>query len=302
VRTIRVLQLNIWARYGPYRERVPRLRRLFEELAPDLVALQEVDVAPDGRSQADELLDGLGYDIAFLAQGSAADQPGIAVAARLPILRHETIELPHTGVALAARIGLGDEHFWFCSAVPLSWLPGREGEREDECLALDDWLGGLAGEDRIPPVLAGDFDATPDAASIRFLTGLQSLRDRSTYWADAFALAGDGSAGYTWTSDSPYVRPFAEAIFAEPNHHRRIDYVFIGSPIRWPPRIVVTSCRVVGRFEDGAAPSDHHGVYAELEVDGDRVGRGGGFATWDAAAIELWPDHAEALRRPNSSG
>lgn len=277
---MRVLQLNIWARYGPYAEREPRLRQLFADVQPDLVAMQEVDSAGDGSNQAVELLGELGYRVAYTPH-PGDKHPGIAVASRVGMAASRVKELGHDGVAIAARIPAGDDAFWFCSAVPLSWLPGYEDEREDECLVLDEWLCDLAARDSVQPILAGDFDATPDAASIRFLTGLQSLRGRSTYWADAFALAGDGSPGFTWTTDSPYVQPFAEATFGEPNHHRRIDYVFVGSPIRWKPRLVVRSAAVVGRYENGGAPSDHYGVLAEIELDGDSFGNGRGLDAWD---------------------
>jgi endonuclease/exonuclease/phosphatase family metal-dependent hydrolase len=283
---MRVLQLNIWARYGPYAERQPRLRQLFERLAPDLIALQEVDHSDDGTDQATELLDGLGYTVAYTPH-PGDKHPGIAVASRLPVAESSVKELGHEGVAIAARVRVGEEGFWFCCAVPLSWLPGYEGEREDECVVLDRWLCDLAASDTIPPILAGDFDATPDAASIRFLSGQQSLQGRSTYWADAFALAGDGSPGHTWTSDSPYVQPFAEAVFGEPIHRRRIDYVFVGSPIRWRPRIVIRAARVVGTYDGRGAPSDHYGVLADLELDGARLGRGRGLDAWDETKLEL---------------
>jgi hypothetical protein len=68
----------------------------------------------------------------------------------------------------------------------------------------------------------------------------------------------------------------------------RIDYVFVGSPFRWKPRLVVTACRVVGAYDDGAAPSDHYGVLAEIELDGDRIGGGGGLETWDETKAALW--------------
>jgi len=287
---MRVLQLNIWARYGPYEVREPLLRRLFAELSPDLIAMQEVDRADGDSNQAEELLGAVGYEIAFEGrEGENRGDPGIAVASRLPILERAVKDLGHDGVALATRVSVGGDAFWFCCAVPLSWLPGREGEREDECVTLDAWVADLAKRDTIPPILAGDFDATPDAASIRFLTGLQSLQGRSTYWADAFAIAGDGSPGHTWTSGSSYVQPFAEAVFAEPVHHRRIDYVFVGSPIRWKPRLVIRSSRVVGIDENGAAPSDHYGVLADIELDGDTVGGGRGLDGWDDTHAALWP-------------
>ncbi len=286
---MRVLQLNMWARYGPYADREPRLRQLFAELMPDLIALQEVEVGGDGThapNQAAELLRPLGYSVAYTPH-PGGKHPGIAIASRLPLGEPHVAELGHEGVAIAAPVRIGSDNLWFCSAVPLSWLPGREGEREDECVTLDRWLCELAADETLPPVLAGDFDATPDAASIRFLMGQQSLQSRSTFWADAFSLAGDGSPGYTWTTESPYVQPFAEAVFGQPVHHRRIDYVFVGSPIRWKPRVIIRSARVVGRYEGGGAPSDHYGVVADLEVDGPVFGAGRGLDAWDDTKLEL---------------
>lgn len=133
---MRVLQLNIWARSGPYRDRAPRLRQLFADLAPDLIAMQEVDIGDGGGNQAEDLLDGLGYAVAYeRREGAYRGDPGVAVASRQPILDRALKDLSHGGPALAARIGVGDDAFWFCSAVPMSWMPGYEGQREDECLA-----------------------------------------------------------------------------------------------------------------------------------------------------------------------
>jgi hypothetical protein len=55
-----VLTLNLWARSGPYATRAPLLRSGVEELAPDVMALQEVDVGPGAGNQAAELFGPLG--------------------------------------------------------------------------------------------------------------------------------------------------------------------------------------------------------------------------------------------------
>ena len=54
----------------------------------------------------------------------------------------------------------------------------------------------------LPTIIAGDFNAAPDAASIRYLTGRRSLQGRSVHYHDAWAIAGEGP-GYTWTVDNP---------------------------------------------------------------------------------------------------
>ncbi len=281
---------NIWARSGPYRSRAPLLRRQVGLLAPHLLALQEVEPGPGESNQAEELFGPLGYSVVHAPrEGPNRADPGIAVASRSPILDRQVIELPHGGAAVAARMEAGGERFWFCSAVPMGGWPHQEAMREEEVVVLDRVLGELAAGDDVPPVLAGDFDATPDAASIRFLSGLQSLQGRSTQWRDAWVVAGDGSPGYTWSSDNPYVAPFAEAVFSEPVHHRRIDYVFVGSPFLWRPRVLIRSCEVALRGRSDAAPSDHWGVVADLDLDGIRLGGGRGLETWEETATGLWP-------------
>jgi hypothetical protein len=128
--------------------------------------------------------------------------PGIAVAPRHPIVDRRLIELPHHGAALAARIRAPEGTFWFCSAAPSSWLPDQEGQREDDVIALDAALAEIAEGDELPPILASDFNATPDSASIRFLCGLQSLHGHSTAAARPKAArwppASSSSASVGW--------------------------------------------------------------------------------------------------------
>jgi endonuclease/exonuclease/phosphatase family metal-dependent hydrolase len=284
------MTVNIWARSGPYGRRADLLRRQVGLLAPHLLALQEVEPGPGDGNQAEELFGPLGYQVAYQRRdGSYVGDPGVAVASRYPILEQRLIELPHGGPCLAARIDAPEGRLWFCSTVPMGGWPHQEVQREDEVVVLDAALTELAAGDELPPILAGDFDATPEAASIRFLSGLQSLQGRSTGWVDAWAVAGDGSPGYTWSSDNAHAAPFAAAVFAQPEHHRRIDYVFVGSPFVWRPRVVVRSCEVVLTGPPDGPPSDHYGLVADLELDGIVLGGGRGLETWDETAPALWP-------------
>ena len=56
------------------------------------------------------------------------------------------------------------------------------------------------------------------------------------------------------------------------------------------PSLIVTGARVVGQYADGGAPSDHYGVLAELELDGDRLGHGRG------RGLEAWDETKRGLR------
>jgi endonuclease/exonuclease/phosphatase family metal-dependent hydrolase len=75
----------------------------------------------------------------------------------------------------------------------------------------------------MPPILCGDFNAEPDSDEIRFLSSLTAIDGRTTFYQDAWRVAGDGP-GHTqdWRTNR---------IAAALNIHRkRIDYVFVGDP------------------------------------------------------------------------
>ena len=89
----------------------------------------------------------------------------------------------------------------------------------------------------------------------------------SVCFRDAWAEAGDGSPGYTWTADNPYVREWVDAVMFEKHHARRIDYVFVGSFHDYPKCARISTCGVVlDKPTDGIWPSDHYGVYATIDV------------------------------------
>jgi endonuclease/exonuclease/phosphatase family metal-dependent hydrolase len=61
--------------------------------------------------------------------------------------------------------------------------------------------------------------------------------------------------------------PKAIPTFGHAEHHRRIDYIFVGSPFKWPSHVVVRSAAVVLKQRGGVAPSDHYGVLADLDLE-----------------------------------
>jgi hypothetical protein len=54
-------------------------------------------------------------------------------------------------------------------------------------------------------VLAGDLDAVPESASIRFLRGLQSLGSLSVCYRDAWGSTHPRDPGHTFTLPNPLV-------------------------------------------------------------------------------------------------
>jgi endonuclease/exonuclease/phosphatase family metal-dependent hydrolase len=108
-------------------------------------------------------------------------------------------------------------------------------------------------------IVAGDFDADPDAASIRFWTGRQSLEGTSVCYRDAWESANPHTPGDTFTPENPLV--------ADPDWpFRRIDYILVRCGEHGGPTLTITDCRrIFVQPTDGVWVSDHFGLVADLE-------------------------------------
>jgi len=272
---VRVLTLNVQHDQGDPR-RTTLINQELRRNQPDVVVLQEV-CYPDRSDQLADLLDGTGLHgthqatvLDHLPPGADV-YGGTAIATRWP---HRIL------AAIDNRDGPpGDPYWWTLAAgVDLpdlgevlvitpttAWELDAEAARERQMVEL----AALAAQHRteLPTIVAGDLNADPASASVRFLTGLQSLDGRSVHLHDAWAVAGSGP-GYTWTSANPLAAAEIERLIGQPGVHRRIDYVFAGSVhphSRGSARVL--AARLVGdRPVDGVWLSDHAGVLADLDL------------------------------------
>ncbi len=272
-RPIRVLTANIYNYTAPYAVRMTLLRAQIEKLDPDLIAFQEAGWMPGKEHQVKQLLTGLSYHLDHQCDGKDIKTVvpfGVAVASRWPITRKGLWRLSVTGNALAVEVEAPSPagRFLFVSTVGTGrWQLDRALRREKDAVELDKLIRGNANPNGFPTVIGGDFDAVPNSASIRYLSGLQSLAGRSTHYQDAWAATGKTGPGYTWSTENLYVRGLTEKIFHTNDHHRRIDYIFLGSPHHYRKYARIVSCRVVLTESDGKDwPSDHYGVLAEISA------------------------------------
>lgn len=266
-RRIRVLALNIWNRSGPWKDRLELIRQGVKALSPDVIGLQEVVVDDEG-SQAEEIAQGFGYEIAY---GTASKYGsgalfGNAVLSKFKILAHENRELPSPGTsqraAVLARLDTPSGALPFCS-THLAWKFDEGFIREQQVRALGLFVSGARAEKDLPAIVVGDFNTRPDATEIRFMMGLHSLDGLSVHYADCFEVAGIG-APYTF---DPRNNPHAGLTHELP---RRIDYVFVAGPDE-SGRGVPISARVVldevrQKRDQRYAASDHYGVLAEIDL------------------------------------
>jgi endonuclease/exonuclease/phosphatase family metal-dependent hydrolase len=261
-----VLTINIWNRQGPWDKRLPLLRRGIAELSPDLVGLQEVLELDGEPNQAHTIADGLDYHIAYgqayHVGGAGPLHMGNALLSRWPIVEHARLVLPSPegdqGRSLLYALVSAP-----CGTVPvfvthLSWQFHVADVRARQVRSVDDHVRELSKKGTFPALLMGDMNAEPDSDEMRFLRGLTPLSGRGTYYADCWAYCNQGP-GYTFARENPFALRTREP-------SRRIDYIFARGPDR-TLRAEPLVCRVaLDQPEAGVFPSDHFGVYAELQA------------------------------------
>lgn len=108
-------------------------------------------------------------------------------------------------------------------------------------------------------VLAGDFDADPEASSIRFWTGRTSLDGMSVCYRNSWESVHPEAPAATFTPQNPLVAnadwPF-----------RRIDHIFVRCGPAGPTLAITDCARVFDEPVAGVWASDHFGLLADLEV------------------------------------
>jgi endonuclease/exonuclease/phosphatase family metal-dependent hydrolase len=266
---VRVLTMNLLApEHADWERRRPVLTDGLRTLRPDVVALQET-MWGDGTDQAVELL-GPGYQVAR-HPGRAPDGVGAVMASRWPLGAVHEVDLhvtPRTAdfpwcAALAVEVlappPLGP--LLFVHHKP-NWQYGFE--RELQAVATARFVEELLAGRDLQVVLAGDFDDPPDSASIRFLTGPQSLEGTSVCYEDTWAAVRPGEPGHTFSPRNPLVTAGEMAL----ERGRRIDYVMVRCGAHGP-RFEVAGCAPA--FDEpvgGVWASDHFGVVADLALPG----------------------------------
>ncbi len=233
--------LNLDGRYNP-----SRTARVIADLAPDIVALQEVD-AHHNRSgfihQAEYLADLLNMTYQFFPLiENGAGRYGLALLTRHPVIDLKCGYLPAApagkrretrGVMMAlidapaGPVRAVNTHF--------SLHPGDRALQAKRLLE-DDWIGGHARDE--PVVLCGDFNAGPGSMVYKAIA--KRLRD-----VQAVAPAGGRGPKATFFSWCPV---------------RRIDHIFISR------RLTPVRVKVPGDY-DARMTSDHLPLFAELAFD-----------------------------------
>lgn len=256
---MRVVTQNLWGWYYPLEGRGigrgrpggPRpaawsarrsvLAEGLRALDPDLVAFQEV-IRHEDYDQVTDLL-GPGYEVVHQTRREA-DGSGVSIASRWPLGEVHELDLQVTprsagflAVALVAEVQAPPPigPLLFVNHKPNFEL-ALEHERGLQAVITASLLERLVSGRELHVVVAGDFDAAPDAASMRFWHGRQALSDTSVCYRDAWEHTHperprpylhpgqpDGGRGHlaagAGTPDRPRAGPLRRAR-PQPGHYR----------------------------------------------------------------------------------
>jgi endonuclease/exonuclease/phosphatase family metal-dependent hydrolase len=285
---VRVVQLNAGSLLEPgWTERRIEIVAWLERLQPDVVCLQEI-------WQNDQTTNTAGWIVghmpdskwywhfdgrAFGAQvwSDPSMRFGSAVLSRWPIDSSTYHRLPVaddpddvfvTSVPWELlHVNTAGLDVYSCHLAP---APTHGRHRCLQVLAIDEVIRASRGDLDAPPplghkraampaILCGDFNAEPDSDEIRFLCALAPLDGRTTYYQDAWRVAGTGP-GHTqdWRTNP---------IATEMNIPRkRIDYVFVGDPFqrRQAAGRILAAELAFHEPLTGSPASDHSGLVVDI--------------------------------------
>lgn len=269
---MRIATYNIWNSPIRWPERLDAICEELLRVSPDVVALQEVPVRvgiEDRCDAAEYVRKRCGYE--YVATRFYPDDPGegSALLSKLPLCDIETgwdtafEALGNCG--LRVRVTMGDKKLAI-TQVHLDW--SNIATREAQIVDILRWIDARS-EQGCYEVLCGDFNCHPESSVYRFLMGQQTILGQSiTPWHDLarYYAAKLGQAlrptldfwhNPRW-QDSPTLEIPA-----------RCDWILLRDVFNQGlPYPKVLEAGVFGTSPTpraGVVPSDHYGVYADIE-------------------------------------
>jgi endonuclease/exonuclease/phosphatase family metal-dependent hydrolase len=267
--TINILNdLSLWEARGPL---------LVDQLAAldaDLIAMQEVALQDDS-SNAHWVADQLNqrredpdkitpYEVFLCPKtGIYAKKEGLAILSRLPVKRHESLDLL-TQTRVAQIVSFKVEN---CDLLLVNghffWEPGVSEKRQEQIELVLDFLDTEPVDQ--PIVICGDFNGLP---------GTPAIERMRQYFDSAHNFIHKQEPEYTSPTPLPHapkvkLRQMATWIMGmrpkpDSEWHGTLDYIFVD------PRLQTEDCQVVLNqpADDNPEiyPSDHFGLWADIKV------------------------------------
>ncbi|OGO34325.1 MAG: hypothetical protein A2W35_19420 [Chloroflexi bacterium RBG_16_57_11] len=260
---IKIVTINILTDLSRWEQRRMLLLEGLAALSPDLIALQEVHLPQNPARWLAEQLD---YPHFVLSPklGRSESREALAIITRLPLEDASVLDLGGQD-RIAQRVFVNlEESTLYLANCHLYWQPGESVARMRQAERLQNWLSGFPGDP--PGIVCGDFNGTPETLAIqlmrqRFLSAYAALHGKEPDYTCPTPLPRS-----TWSVTRTFLGFF---LLIRPQHIKlnwrgTLDYIFVD------PRLQVIHSQVVldqpSRENPRIYPSDHFGVYAEIEI------------------------------------
>jgi endonuclease/exonuclease/phosphatase family metal-dependent hydrolase len=247
---VTVATLNLFNKAGRWGERMPMVVEQMLALAPDVIAMQEVDLSIDQGMALQRLVNSRRGELPRWwiyhagRPGRAAHSQALAVMSRLPVEAHETLDLmSYEGIAHRLRVRIDETRTLDFYNTHLYFPPEATQERLAQVERLLPWVETWSGANAV--VVAGDFNAYP---------GEPTLERMKTRFVSAHETANGREPEKTWpTPVNTY----------DPSPAGCLDYIFVhGAEVRSAGLAFDTP----HPLDADLFPSDHLGVTARLNI------------------------------------
>lgn len=254
---LRVLTYNLRHDADFYEDRMVLIADGIAALAPDLIALQEVEIAVEQGERLVEMIaerdPSLDYELHQALKPNPESGEGVGIMSRQPTSDLAVLELVGNRVSLFARLPDVNGHSLAFVSTHLTSAGGIALRVEQTAATLAFFEEHAAPEDA--RVLAGDFNALHDSETI---SNVLEEGYTDTYLAvhgpEVAAKQGLTSQLVLGTDQS------------EQHLRFRIDYVFSRSGERTDAQPIESEVVLNEPREDGLYPSDHLGVMTTLRL------------------------------------
>lgn len=257
---VKVMTINLRNDSDEWERRFPLIAAEIDRLEPDIIGLQEIEIADDAAEHLNDLLAARGHARYHLHQKRKPGfrgfftGEGVGIMSRWPIVETHHEDLPEMRISVLARVKHPSGGFIDMMNTHLHQKGGAEadGIRLEEARQTVDLAN--RNDDCWPTFLTGDMNTVESSAALKHFV--------SAGFVDSYRKV-HGAATAETGNTSPIV--LREGAFAQ-NPRRRIDFVYGRSA---GGRTVTPVESVVGfRNHDanGFYPSDHLGVMTTYDV------------------------------------
>jgi beta-glucosidase len=258
--TVKVMTINVRHDSDQWERRFSLIADEIARLDPDLIGLQEVEIARDQADRLNELLAKRGhakyhvYTKRKSGLGGFFTGEGISVMSRWPIVEKHHEDIGKMRVSIVARVEHPAGGFIDMANTHLDHKGGAEGDatRDDQAKQTLELLD--RNDDCYPTFLTGDMNATENSAAL--------TRFKSAGFVDSYRQVHGAATPETGNTSTIVLR---DGAFTQ-DPKRRIDFVLGRSAGGRTVKALDSVVCFKNHDAKGFYPSDHLGVMTTYEV------------------------------------